>query len=92
MAGQLGVMNLVLPFFGGMPLCHGAGGLAGQYYDGARTGGTNILEGTIEILLGLFRPGLSSVHRKTGAASWLRLSLHYMIIDILIGCSKLWVK
>jgi MFS superfamily sulfate permease-like transporter len=49
-----GLMNIVVPFFGGMPMCHGAGGLAGQYYYGARTGGTNILEGTIEIVLGLF--------------------------------------
>ncbi len=49
-----GLMNLVLPFFGGMPMCHGAGGLAGQYYFGARTGGTNIIEGVIEISLGLF--------------------------------------
>jgi MFS superfamily sulfate permease-like transporter len=37
-----------------MPMCHGAGGLAGQYYFGARTGGTNIIEGIIEISLGLF--------------------------------------
>jgi len=37
-----------------MPLCHGAGGLAGQYYFGARTGGANIIEGLIEICLGLF--------------------------------------
>ncbi|MCX5898186.1 MAG: putative sulfate/molybdate transporter [Proteobacteria bacterium] len=50
----MGIMNLILPFFGGMPLCSGAGGLAGQYYFGARTGGTNILEGIIEISLGLF--------------------------------------
>ena len=50
---NMGLMNLVLPFFGGMPLCHGAGGLAGQYYFGARTGGTNIIEGLIEIALGL---------------------------------------
>lgn len=49
-----GIMNTVLPFFGGMPMCHGAGGLAGQYYFGARTGGTNIIEGAIEISLGLF--------------------------------------
>jgi len=53
----MGVMNLVTPFFGGMPMCHGAGGLAGQYYFGARTGGANIIEGTIEILLGLFLAG-----------------------------------
>ena len=50
---NMGVMNLVVPFFGGMPLCHGAGGLAGQYYFGARTGGANILEGLIEISMGL---------------------------------------
>ncbi|MBI4632411.1 MAG: hypothetical protein HY742_00750 [Deltaproteobacteria bacterium] len=49
-----GIMNFILPFFGGMPMCHGAGGLAGQYYFGARTGGTNIIEGCIEIALGLF--------------------------------------
>jgi hypothetical protein len=49
-----GVMNLILPFFGGMPMCHGCGGLAGQYYFGARTGGTNLIEGAIEISLGLF--------------------------------------
>jgi hypothetical protein len=49
-----GLMNLIVPFFGGMPMCHGAGGLAGQYYFGARTGGANIIEGLIEIVLGLF--------------------------------------
>jgi len=51
---NMGIMNLVFPFFGGMPLCHGSGGLAGQYYFGARTGGANILEGLMEIALGLF--------------------------------------
>jgi hypothetical protein len=49
-----GIMNLLVPFFGGMPMCHGSGGLAGQYYFGARTGGTNLIEGGIEIGLGLF--------------------------------------
>jgi hypothetical protein len=54
LALNMGIMNLAGPFIGGMPLCHGAGGLAGQYTFGARTGGTNIIEGTIEIALGLF--------------------------------------
>lgn len=49
-----GIMNSVSPFLGGAPMCHGAGGLAGQYFFGARTGGANIIEGVIEILLGLF--------------------------------------
>ena len=57
LALNMGIMNVVVPFFGGMPMCHGAGGLAGQYYFGARTGGTNIIEGIIEISLGLFLAG-----------------------------------
>jgi len=57
LALNMGVMNVILPFLGGMPLCHGAGGLAGQYYFGARTGGANLIEGAIEICLGLFLAG-----------------------------------
>jgi hypothetical protein len=62
---NMGIMNTVVPFFGGMPMCHGAGGLAGQYYFGARTGGTNIIEGVIEISLGLFLG--ASIARLLGA-------------------------
>ncbi len=51
---NMGVMNLAASFFGGMPMCHGAGGLAAQYYFGARTGGTPIMEGLIEVAIGLF--------------------------------------
>ena len=54
LALSTGIMNVVVVFFGGMPMCHGSGGLAGQYYFGARTGGTNIIEGIIEVCLGLF--------------------------------------
>ena len=54
LALNMGVMNTTTTFLGGMPMCHGAGGLAGQYFFGARTGGTNIIEGVIEIGLGLF--------------------------------------
>ncbi|MFQ6123035.1 MAG: putative sulfate/molybdate transporter [Candidatus Heimdallarchaeota archaeon] len=51
---NMGLMNVTTPLFGGMPLCHGAGGLAAQYLFGARTGGALIMEGTLEIMLGLF--------------------------------------
>ena len=57
LAWNMGVMNLIFPFLGGMPLCHGAGGLAAQYYFGARTGGANIIEGILEISMGLFLAG-----------------------------------
>jgi xanthine/uracil/vitamin C permease (AzgA family) len=51
---NMGIINVIMPFFGGMPMCHGAGGLAGQHYFGARTGGAKIIEGLIEISLGVF--------------------------------------
>lgn len=51
---NMGIMNVIASFLGGMPMCHGAGGLAGQYYFGARTGGASILEGLIEVSIGLF--------------------------------------
>src|SRR5690606_2786425 len=40
---NMGAMNIAASFFAGMPVCHGAGGLAGQHYFGARTGGTPII-------------------------------------------------
>ncbi len=51
---NMGIMNIGSSVLGGFPMCHGAGGLASQYYFGARTGGANILEGLLEVVLGLF--------------------------------------
>jgi hypothetical protein len=47
-------MNLIAPFFGGIPVCHGCGGLAGHYRFGARTGGSVIIYGSIYVIIGLF--------------------------------------
>ena len=49
-----GIMNLVSPFLGGVPMCHGAGGMAGHVRFGARTGGALVILGTITIILALF--------------------------------------
>jgi len=57
LAVNMGAINLLAPFAGGMPMCHGAGGLAGQYYFGARSGGANLLEGAMELAMGLFLAG-----------------------------------
>ncbi|MFX0076057.1 MAG: putative sulfate/molybdate transporter [Candidatus Hermodarchaeota archaeon] len=54
LALNMGIMNIFTPFLGGIPICHGSGGLASQYAFGARTGGSMILEGILEIFLGLF--------------------------------------
>jgi hypothetical protein len=50
-------MNLVNPFFGGVPTCHGSGGLVGHYTFGARTGGSLIIYGSIYLVIGLFLAG-----------------------------------
>jgi hypothetical protein len=47
-------MNLVNPWLGGVPTCHGSGGLVGHYTFGARTGGSLIIYGSIFLVLGLF--------------------------------------
>ena len=46
--------NFLSFIVGGMPLCHGAGGLAAQYRFGARTAGANIMIGSIFLILALF--------------------------------------
>ena len=54
MATSVGLMNLIGCGFGGLPMCHGSGGLAGQYHFGARTGGSVVILGVIKLLVGLF--------------------------------------
>jgi hypothetical protein len=49
-----GIMNLVSFALGGIPLCHGAGGMAGHVRFGARTGGSLVMLGIIMLLAGLF--------------------------------------
>nr|XP_043614496.1 molybdate transporter 2 [Erigeron canadensis] len=50
---SVGLMNLVGCWFGAMPVCHGAGGLAGQYRFGGRTGASVVLLGVGKLVLGL---------------------------------------
>jgi MFS superfamily sulfate permease-like transporter len=47
-------MNLISTFIGGVPMCHGAGGMAGHIRFGARTGGALVILGLIVLLTGLF--------------------------------------
>lgn len=49
-----GLMNLGSAVAGGVPMCHGAGGMAGHIAFGARTGGALILLGTLLLFLALF--------------------------------------
>ena len=49
-----GIMNLISACIGGIPMCHGAGGMAGHIRFGARTGGALVILGVIVLLIGLF--------------------------------------
>jgi MFS superfamily sulfate permease-like transporter len=53
-AMSTGLMNLGSAALGGIPMCHGAGGMAGHVRFGARTGGAPIILGVILVLLALF--------------------------------------
>jgi SulP family sulfate permease len=48
-----GLANLASFFLGGIPMCHGAGGLAAHYRFGARTAGSNLYIGGIFLVLAL---------------------------------------
>lgn len=50
---SVALSNLVGCWFGAMPVCHGSGGLAGQYRFGARSGASIIFLGSVKLLLGL---------------------------------------
>jgi MFS superfamily sulfate permease-like transporter len=54
MATSQGLINLAAAPFGGIPMCHGAGGMAGHVRFGARTGGSLVMLGIIMIILALF--------------------------------------
>jgi MFS superfamily sulfate permease-like transporter len=52
-AFSTGAINLVSSVLGGIPMCHGAGGMAGHVQFGARTGGSSIILGAILLGAGL---------------------------------------
>ena len=49
-----GIMNLIGTTIGGVPMCHGAGGMAGHVRFGARTGGALVILGVLVLFIGLF--------------------------------------
>ncbi|MBZ0270564.1 putative sulfate/molybdate transporter [bacterium] len=55
-----GLVNVVLPFLGGVPVCHGCGGLAGHHAFGARTGGSVVIYGGLFLFIGLLFGGAAS--------------------------------
>jgi len=50
---SMAIANLMSFLVGGMPLCHGAGGLAAHHRFGARTAGSNLMIGLIFVALAI---------------------------------------
>jgi hypothetical protein len=51
---SMGVTTLVAVPLGGVPMCHGSGGLAGKHAFGARTGGANLVLGVLYVVAAVF--------------------------------------
>jgi len=51
------LMNLVAPFFSGIPVCHGSSGMVGIHLFGGRTGGATLIYGSLFLGVGLFFSG-----------------------------------
>ena len=51
---SMALANLLSFVVGGMPICHGAGGLAAHYRFGARTAGSNLMIGILFLALAVF--------------------------------------
>ena len=51
---SMALANILSSTIGGMPMCHGAGGLAAHYRFGARTAGSNLMIGVLFVALAVF--------------------------------------
>ena len=59
---SMGLMNLVAVPLGGLPMCHGSGGVAGKHTFGARTVTANLVVGGIYLALGVGAVGLLAAY------------------------------
>jgi xanthine/uracil permease len=57
LSSSTGILNLFGASVGGIPMCHGAGGMAGHVAFGARTGGATVILGVVLLATALFLSG-----------------------------------
>jgi MFS superfamily sulfate permease-like transporter len=83
---SVGLMNLVCCPFGAMPMCHGAGGLAGQYRFGARSGGSVVMLGVAKMALALLFGGSLLVWLQQYPQSVLGVLLLFSGLELALVC------
>ena len=72
---SIGLSNLVSAVFGGLPVCHGSGGVTAHHKFGARTAGATIIMGTVFILLSLALGSAGSAAALGAIPAWLLASM-----------------
>jgi MFS superfamily sulfate permease-like transporter len=92
------LMNLTAPLLGGVPACHGCGGLVGFHLFGARTGGAPVLYGAMYLVLGLvFAPGIEDVVRVFPlpllgvVLAFESIALMSLVRDVAADRTQLWI-
>ncbi|HLW65325.1 MAG TPA: putative sulfate/molybdate transporter [Gemmataceae bacterium] len=83
---SVGLMNLVGCWFGAMPMCHGAGGLAGQYRFGARTNGSILFLGAMKLTLAVLLGGSLMTLCQAFPASVLGVMLAFSGLELALVC------
>lgn len=85
-AVSVGLMNLLSCPFGAMPMCHGAGGLAGQYRFGARTNGSILFLGAMKMAVALCFGGSLLALLKAYPQSLLGVLLFFAGLELALVC------
>ena len=81
-AVSVGIMNLFGAWFGAMPMCHGAGGLAGQYRFGARSNGSILFLGGVKMAVALLFGGSLMALCRAFPASVLGVMLAFSGVEL----------
>jgi MFS superfamily sulfate permease-like transporter len=82
-----GIMNLFSASVGGVPMCHGAGGMAGHIAFGARTGGSVVILGGVLLVLAFFFSDSVDLLFKIFPAAVLGVILFLTGAQLALGCS-----
>jgi hypothetical protein len=85
-ASSTGIMNLAGAIVGGVPMCHGAGGMAGHVAFGARTGGASIILGAILLMLAFCFSGSIETILKVFPQAVLGVILFLTGAQLALGC------
>jgi MFS superfamily sulfate permease-like transporter len=84
-ATSTGLMNLLSATVGGVPMCHGAGGMAGHVTFGARTGGALIMLGALVLVMAMLFSGSVGILLRLFPASVLVVILFLTGAQLALG-------